>query len=64
MDLGKITDKAKDLLGQNEEKIEDAVDKVADFIDEKTGHKHSDKIDGAVDKIKDVVGEPEPKPEA
>lgn len=57
MDLGKIAGKAKDLLGKNEKKIEDGLEKAADLIDEKTGHKHSDKIDSAVDKLKDVIGE-------
>lgn len=57
MDLGKIADKAKDLLNQNEEKVEQGVDKAAEFIDEKTGNKHSDKIDSAVEKIKGVIGD-------
>ncbi len=59
MDLGKITDKAKDLLNKNEEKVEQGLDKAADVIDEKTGHKHTDKIDSAVDKIKGVIGDKE-----
>ncbi len=52
--------KAGDLAEQHEEKIDDAVDKAADFADDKTGGKHSDTIDkaaegvkGAVDKLKD-----------
>ena len=57
MDLGKITDKAKDLLHKNEEKVEQGIDKAADVIDEKTGHKHTDKIDSAVEKIKGAIGD-------
>ncbi|NLA36713.1 MAG: antitoxin [Actinobacteria bacterium] len=57
--MGKITDKAKDLLNKNEEKVEQGLDKAADVIDEKTGHKHTDKIDSAVDKIKGVIGDKE-----
>lgn len=58
MDLGKLTDKAKDLLNKNEDKVEQGLDQAAGLIDDKTGHKHTDKIDTAVDKLKDVIGEP------
>lgn len=47
--------KAKDLAADNADKIESGIDKGADFIDDKTGHKHSDKIDSAADKAKDAV---------
>ena len=40
-----LLDKAKDLLGQHEEKVEDALDKVADVVDDKTGGKYADKIE-------------------
>ena len=40
-----LLDKAKDLLGKHEEKVESALDKVAEVVDEKTGGKHTDKID-------------------
>lgn len=42
-----IFDKVKDLAGKNADKIGDAVDKAADFADEKTKGKYSDKIDKA-----------------
>ena len=50
-----LFDKVKDLAKENAEKVEDAVEKVADFVDEKTGHKHSDQIDSAADKAKGFV---------
>jgi uncharacterized protein YjbJ (UPF0337 family) len=50
-----ILDKAKALIGKNEDKVEDAIDKAADFVDDKTDGKHTDKIEGAADKAKDVV---------
>ena len=50
-----IMDKVKGLLGQHEEKVDDAIDKAADLADDKTDGKHTDKIDAAADKAKDVV---------
>ncbi|MCB1040447.1 MAG: antitoxin [Acidimicrobiales bacterium] len=48
-------DKAKDAIQGKEKQIDDAIDKAADVIDDKTGGKHSDKIDQAADKAKDLV---------
>jgi hypothetical protein len=48
-------DKVKGLLGQHEEKVDDAIDKAADVVDDKTGGEHTDKIDAAADKAKDIV---------
>ena len=48
-------DKAKGMLGGHADKADDAIDKVADVIDDKTGGKHTDKIDGAADKAKKVI---------
>ena len=50
-----LMDKVKGLLGQHEEKVDDAIDKAADIADDKTDGKHTDKIDAAADKAKDVV---------
>lgn len=50
-----IFDKAKQLLGKNEEKIESAIDKAAGAIDDRTKHKHSDKITKGVDAAKGLV---------
>ncbi len=47
--------KAADAVDEHEEKIDDAIDKAADFADEKTGGKHTDKIEKAADKAKDAV---------
>ena len=37
-------DKAKDLLSQNADKIEMAIDKAGEFVDDKTQGKYSDTI--------------------
>ena len=52
-----IFDKAKDLLGQHGDKVEGAVDKVADMVDEKTGGKYSDQIDKGAEAAKGLVGD-------
>ena len=46
-----ISDAAKD----HEAKIEEGIEKIGDFIDEKTGGSHGDKIDLGVDKAKDAL---------
>lgn len=48
-------DKIKGLVSKNADKAPAAIDKVADTVDDKTGHKHTDKIDSAADKAKDLV---------
>lgn len=47
--------KAAKLAADNEEKIDDGIDKAADFVDDKTGGKHTDKIESAADKAKGAV---------
>ena len=55
MDLGDITDKAKDLLADNADKVDAGVDKAAELVDDKTGGQYSDQIDSAADKLKDIL---------
>lgn len=40
-----IFDKAKEMLGQNSDKVDQAIDKAGDLIDEKTGNKHAANVD-------------------
>lgn len=44
-----LFDKAKNLAGKHADKLEGAVEKVGDTIDDKTGGKFSDKIDKVQD---------------
>ncbi len=39
-----ILDKAKDLLAQNADKVETAIDKAGEFVDDKTKGKYTDAI--------------------
>jgi hypothetical protein len=48
-------DKVKGLAGQHAEKVEGAIDKVADVVDEKTGGKYADQIDKGAEAAKGFV---------
>ncbi|MFB8102096.1 MULTISPECIES: antitoxin [unclassified Streptomyces] len=50
-----LKEKAEDLAEAHGDKISDGLEKVGDFIDDKTDGKHSDKIDTAVDKAQEYV---------
>ncbi|MBW0016407.1 MAG: antitoxin [Mycobacterium sp.] len=45
-------DKAKDLLAQNADKLETAIDKAGGFVDEKTKGKYTDTIHKVQDEAK------------
>lgn len=55
MDLGDITDKAKGLLEDNADKVDEGIDKAAELAKEKIGGDHGDQIDAAAEKLKDVL---------
>ncbi len=48
-------DKIKETIGGKAGKADQAIDKAAEVIDDKTGHKHTEQIDRAAGKAKDVV---------
>ena len=48
-------DKAKEVLHENAEKVEQAIDKAGDFIDEKTQGKFSETVDKVQDAAKTAV---------
>ncbi len=51
-----ILDDIKAAANANEAQVEDAIDKVGDFIDEKTGGKFADQVDQVQQAAKDFVG--------
>ncbi|MEU0808010.1 antitoxin [Streptomyces sp. NPDC005970] len=53
--LKNLKEKAEDLAEAHSDKISDGLEKVGDFVDDKTSGKHSDKIDTAVDKAQGFV---------
>jgi len=48
-------DKAKGLIGNNADKVEDGIDKAADVVEDQVGEEHADKVEMAAEKAKDVV---------
>lgn len=42
-----LFDKAGDLAKEHEDKVEAGIEKVGDFVDEKTGGKYSEQVDQA-----------------
>jgi antitoxin protein of toxin-antitoxin system len=47
-----IMDKMKAFLGQHGDKVDKAVDKAGDMIDQRTGGKYADKVDKAQEQAK------------
>jgi MT0933-like antitoxin protein len=54
-------DKAKDLLAQNADKVETAIDKAGEFVDEKTKGNYTDAIHKVQEEAKKAAG-PGPGP--
>lgn len=49
------SEKLKDLARENDDKVDDAIDKIADVADDATKGKYSDQIDSAAEKAKDAT---------
>jgi antitoxin protein of toxin-antitoxin system len=54
-------DKAKDLLAQNADKVDTAIDKVADIVDQKTQGKYADTVDKVQEAAKNAVDKSNPQ---
>ncbi len=54
-------DKAKDLLGEHADQVDDGIDKLGDLIDEKTGGEHAGQVDAAQEKLKEQLEEHDDK---
>lgn len=50
-----IFDKAKDLVNEHNEQVDQGIDKAAEIIDEKTGGQHTEKIQQGAEQAKDAV---------
>ena len=51
----KFLDKARDLLSQNADKVETAINKAGEFVDDKTQGKYSDTIQKVQEEAKKIV---------
>lgn len=54
-------DKAKSLLSQNADKVEQVIDKAGDIVDEKTQGKYSQHVDKAQEAAKNALSKEEPQ---
>ncbi|MGI8809403.1 MAG: antitoxin [Acidimicrobiales bacterium] len=52
-----LFDKARELAGEHADKVGDAIDKVAEVVDEKTGGKYADHIDQGAEAARGFVGD-------
>lgn len=53
--MSDLFDKAKNLLEENADKVDGAVDKLAEVVDEKTGGRHKDQIGKGADQAKNAM---------
>ncbi|MGI5505747.1 antitoxin [Lentzea sp. CA-135723] len=53
MGFDELKNKAKDLIGEHGDKVDQGVERAGQFADEKTGGKHSEHIDQGEDKLKE-----------
>jgi hypothetical protein len=52
-----IFDKAKDVLNQHSDKVDQGIDKVSDLADRRTGGQHGEQIDQGTEIAKDKLGD-------
>ena len=55
-----LVDKARELLSQNADKVNAAIDKVGDLVDEKTQGKYKDTVDRVQEAAKKAVEKSNP----
>ncbi|MED5813559.1 antitoxin [Mycolicibacterium sp. 050232] len=54
-------DKVKDLLSKNADKVDTAIDKAGDMVDQKTQGKYSQHVDKAQDAAKNAIRKDDPQ---
>ncbi|MFF5231694.1 antitoxin [Dactylosporangium sp. NPDC000521] len=54
--MNSFFDRVKDLADQHDDKVDAALEKVGDIIDDKTGGKHTEQIEKAVDAAQQHTG--------
>ena len=53
--MSDLFDKAKNLLAENADTVDDVVDKLAGLVDDTTGGKHSEQVRDGAAKTKDAI---------
>jgi hypothetical protein len=55
-DFGEMANKAKEFIGSHDKQSDEALDKAADFINERTGGGHESQIQAGERKLEDYLG--------
>ena len=55
-------DKAKDFLDEHDKQVDQALEKIGDEVDKRTGHKYTSQIDKGVDEAQKRTGEGDTQP--
>ncbi|WP_238015880.1 antitoxin [Dactylosporangium sp. AC04546] len=55
--MSKLVDKAKELLGKHDDKVDQGLDKAAEQADRRTGQQYTDKIEKGSQVAKEHTGE-------
>jgi hypothetical protein len=55
-DFGDMANKAKDFAGDHDKQSDEALDKAADFANERTGGGHDSQIQSGEDKVEGYLG--------
>jgi len=55
-DFGEMADKAKEFAGDHDKQSDEALDKAAEFADDKTGNKYDSQIQSGEDKAEGYLG--------
>jgi hypothetical protein len=55
-DFGDMANKAKDFAGEHDKQSDEALDKGAEFADEKTGNKYDSQVKSGEDKAEGYLG--------
>jgi hypothetical protein len=55
--LDDAMDKAKGLIDEHDEKVDDAIEKAGDLVDDKTGDKYAGQVDKGQDFLQEKTGE-------
>jgi hypothetical protein len=59
-----IFDKAKDLLNEHNDKVDQGIDKAAEVIDQKTGGQHTEQIKQGAEQAKRAMDDTDSQPQA
>lgn len=64
MGFGDKLDKLKEMAGEHADQLKQGLDKAGEFVDEKTGHQHTDQINKARDTVEQKLGQqPDQQPD-